>query len=174
MSVKFFVGNLPYSMNEQELQTAFSEGGRTIQSVRIVLDRDTQRPRGFAFVEVPDEEAEAFKQEWNQKPLAGRPVHVERAQERSGGSRAPAPRGTGFQPRERNFSRPPGPGHSQGYRNAGYQNSYLPPQDDKRGDRSGKKKSNRTEKNYFSEKRASSKKEVRERGKWHWSREKDE
>ena len=75
---KLFVGNLPFSMNEQELQQTFSINGLTIQSVRIVLDRATQRPRGFAFVEVQDEQADAFIKEWNTRPLQGRPVHVEK------------------------------------------------------------------------------------------------
>jgi len=60
MGTKLFVGNLSYSTTEQELRDAFSQSGRTVQSVRIALDRETQRPRGFAFVEVAsDADAES-------------------------------------------------------------------------------------------------------------------
>src|SRR5258706_4400123 len=55
MGVKLFVGNLSYSITEQELREAFAQSGRTVQTVRIALDRETQRPRGFAFVEMAGE-----------------------------------------------------------------------------------------------------------------------
>ena len=55
MGYKLFVGNLSYSITEQELRDAFSQSGRTVQSVRIAVDRETQRPRGFAFVEMATE-----------------------------------------------------------------------------------------------------------------------
>ena len=55
-----FVGNLSYSITEQELRDAFSQSGRTVHSVRIAVDRETQRPRGFAFIEVAtDADAES-------------------------------------------------------------------------------------------------------------------
>jgi len=92
MSTKLFVGNLSYAITEQELRDAFAQGGRTVQSVRIARDRETNRPRGFAFVEVAtDAEADSAINEWNNKLLAGRPVFVEKAQERAPGER-PAPR----------------------------------------------------------------------------------
>src|SRR5579859_5110391 len=78
MSTKLFVGNLSYSITEQELRDAFSQSGRTVQSVRIAVDRETQRPRGFAFVEVAtDQDAESAINEWNNKMLSGRTVFVE-------------------------------------------------------------------------------------------------
>src|SRR5207245_2160595 len=55
MGTKLFVGNLAYSITEQELREAFGQGGRTVQSVRIALDRETQRPRGFAFIELAND-----------------------------------------------------------------------------------------------------------------------
>src|SRR4051812_24464881 len=55
MGTKLFVGNLSYSITEQEIREAFGQNGRTVQSVRIALDRETQRPRGFAFVEMKDD-----------------------------------------------------------------------------------------------------------------------
>lgn len=97
MSTKLFVGNLSYAITEQELRDAFAQGGRTVQSVRIARDRETNRPRGFAFVEVATEaEADSVISEWNNKLLAGRPVFVEKAQERAPGDRsAPRPRPPG-------------------------------------------------------------------------------
>ena len=93
MGYKLFVGNLSYSITEQELRDSFSQGGRTVQSVRIAVDRETQRPRGFAFVEMSTEaEADAAIAEWNNKVLAGRTVFVEKAQERAPGAPRPAPR----------------------------------------------------------------------------------
>ena len=50
MSKTLFVGNLPYSMTEDRLRTLFEASG-TIVSARIVIDRETQRPKGFGFVE---------------------------------------------------------------------------------------------------------------------------
>lgn len=94
MSTKLFVGNLSYAITEQELRDAFSQSGRTVQSVRIAVDRETQRPRGFAFVEVAtDEDADSAINEWNNKMLVGRTVFVERAQERAPGPRPPRPHG---------------------------------------------------------------------------------
>ena len=68
MPTKLFVGNLSYATTEQELREAFSQQGRTVRSVRIAVDRETQRPRGFAFVEVEtDADAESAIKEWNGK-----------------------------------------------------------------------------------------------------------
>jgi RNA recognition motif-containing protein len=108
MGTKLFVGNLAYSITEQELREAFAgPAGRTVQSVRIALDRETQRPRGFAFVElVSDADADAAIKELNGQMLNGRSVFVEKAQERvPGAPRPPRPAGA-----------PGGPG---GYRGAG-------------------------------------------------------
>jgi RNA recognition motif-containing protein len=51
MSVKIYVGNLPHTMTEEELQTIFTEAGEVI-SVKIITDRHTGQPRGFGFVEM--------------------------------------------------------------------------------------------------------------------------
>jgi len=95
MGTKLFVGNLAYSITEQELREAFGNGGRTVQSVRIALDRETQRPRGFAFIELAnDTEADAAIKELNGQMLSGRNVFVEKAQERvPGAPRPPRPAG---------------------------------------------------------------------------------
>lgn len=93
MGTKLFVGNLSYSITEQELRDAFSQSGRTVQSVRIAIDRETQRPRGFAFVELAtDADADAAIKDMNGQMLSGRSVFVEKAQERVPGAPRPAPR----------------------------------------------------------------------------------
>src|SRR5579883_1495781 len=90
MSTKLFVGNLSYTTTEEELRTAFSSSGRKVYTVRIAVDRETQRPRGFAFVEVAtDADAESAIKDWNGTALNGRNLFVEKAQERPPG----APRG---------------------------------------------------------------------------------
>src|SRR6185369_17888099 len=109
MGTKLFVGNLSYSTTEQELREAFAQSGRTVLSVRIALDRETQRPRGFAFVEVgSDADADSAIKEWNGNMLSGRNIFVEKAQERVPGAPRPAPR-----PRP-GFGGPPGGGPGGG------------------------------------------------------------
>ena len=56
MGTRLYVGNLSYNVTEQELRDAFAEGGRNVVEVKIVMDRDTGRPRGFAFVEMGSED----------------------------------------------------------------------------------------------------------------------
>ena len=56
MSNKIYVGNLPFSSTEEELRGVFSAHG-DVQSVNVMTDRDTGRPRGFAFVEMADASA---------------------------------------------------------------------------------------------------------------------
>ena len=53
MNTKLYVGNLPYSVTEQQLRELFAPAGE-IRSVSVITDRDTGRPRGFAFVEMVD------------------------------------------------------------------------------------------------------------------------
>ena len=56
MSTKLYVGNLPYDATEEELNELFAQAG-SVQSVTVVTDRETGRPRGFGFVEMATEEA---------------------------------------------------------------------------------------------------------------------
>jgi len=56
MSVRLYVGNLPFGLSEQDLEELFSQVG-VVESVNIVTDRDTGRSRGFAFVEMDSREA---------------------------------------------------------------------------------------------------------------------
>ena len=74
-----YVGNLPYSATEDDLRQAFSQHGE-VADVNIVKDRETGRPRGFAFVEMPNgsEAANAIK-ELNLSEIGGRSITVDEA-----------------------------------------------------------------------------------------------
>ena len=79
MGRRLYVGNLPYSAGEQELQELFSKAG-TVESVRVMRDAATGRARGFAFVEMAtDEEAQKAASEFNQYQMGGRPFTVNEA-----------------------------------------------------------------------------------------------
>ncbi|MGH8296570.1 MAG: RNA recognition motif domain-containing protein [Steroidobacteraceae bacterium] len=81
---KIYVGNLPFSANESEIRELFAQHG-TVESVSLIMDRDTGRPRGFGFVEMSGADASLAIQNLNGKDLGGRPLRVNEAQERSGG-----------------------------------------------------------------------------------------
>lgn len=74
-----YVGNLSYTATEDDLRGAFAEYGE-VSSVNIVMDRETGRPRGFAFVEMPDKNQanEAIKQ-LNLREISGRSITVNEA-----------------------------------------------------------------------------------------------
>ncbi len=76
-----YVGNLPFSATEDEIRTAFEQFG-TVQSVKLISDRDTGRPRGFGFVEMDEAAASSAIQAMNGKDMGGRPLRVNEAQER--------------------------------------------------------------------------------------------
>lgn len=81
--VKIYVGNLSYSVNEDELRTAFEPFG-TVDSVDVIIDRNTGRSKGFGFVEMSnDEEAKAAIAGLNGKDLAGRSMNVNEARPRT-------------------------------------------------------------------------------------------
>lgn len=78
MAVKFFVGSLAYSVTDDELRAVFADLG-TVESAKVVLDRETQKSRGFGFVEMAIEEdqaAEVIKQT-NGKEIGGRGITVD-------------------------------------------------------------------------------------------------
>ncbi len=79
MAKKLFIGNLSYSVSENDLKTLFSEAGEVV-SVAIPTDRMTGRPRGFAFVEMAteDEAAKAIDL-FNGKEVEGRALAVNEA-----------------------------------------------------------------------------------------------
>jgi RNA recognition motif-containing protein len=90
MGTRLYVGNLSYNTTEPELRDVFAEGGRNVVEVKIVLDRDTGRPRGFAFVEMgSDADASAAIETLSGREVQGRPISVSEA-------RARAPRAGGF------------------------------------------------------------------------------
>src|ERR1700719_3505942 len=81
---KIYVGNLPFSATDAEIRELFAAHG-TVESVSIITDRDTGRPRGFGFVEMSRADASRAIQTLNGKELGGRPLRVNEAQERTGG-----------------------------------------------------------------------------------------
>jgi len=90
MGTRLYVGNLPFDTNETQLRALFQEGGRQVSDVKIITDRDTGRPRGFAFVEMGSQaEAEAAVSALNGREFGGRALTVNEAREqaprRSGG-----------------------------------------------------------------------------------------
>lgn len=80
--MNIYVGNLAYSLSESELRDAFAAYGE-VSSVKILMDRETGRSRGFGFVEMPNQnEAEAAVTECNGKEVGGRPLRVNEARPR--------------------------------------------------------------------------------------------
>lgn len=79
---KLFVGGLPFSTTDEELNEAFSQFG-TVASAKVITDRETGRSRGFGFVEFEsDEEGKASIEGLDNKELGGRTIHVSQARER--------------------------------------------------------------------------------------------
>ncbi len=125
MAVRLFVGNMPYGATEADLRTHFAAVGAPSQVV-IPVDRETGRPRGFAFVEFLDRAiAEQAVERFNQQPFMGRSLSVSEARPREPGGFRPSggppgggggggfggprpPMGGGFTPR------PPGAGFRSG------------------------------------------------------------
>jgi RNA recognition motif-containing protein len=86
MGKRLYVGNLSYSVNETDLRDAFTAEGYDVAEVKVVMDRDTGRPRGFAFVEMATEEgASKAIENLNGRDLQGRTITVSEARERTGG-----------------------------------------------------------------------------------------
>ena len=80
--MNIYVGNLPFSMTEEELESSFAAHGE-VQSARIITDRFTGQSRGFGFVEMSDNgAAEAAIQALNGQELQGRPLTVNEARPR--------------------------------------------------------------------------------------------
>jgi RNA recognition motif-containing protein len=79
MSKKLYVGNLPYSVNDQSLNDAFSECG-SVTSAKVIMDRESGRSKGFAFVEMSSEsEAAAAISRFNGTQMDGRAMNVTEA-----------------------------------------------------------------------------------------------
>jgi cold-inducible RNA-binding protein len=92
MGSKLYVGNLSYDTTEDDLREAFAADDRKVMEVAIVMDRDTGRPRGFAFETMgSNADAQAAIAALDGSSLQGRNLKVSEAQERSsggGGNRA--------------------------------------------------------------------------------------
>lgn len=90
MSNKLYVGNLPFEVTEESLQELFESHGQ-VTSAKVITDRDTGRPRGFAFVEMASsQEAQEAIKSLDGKDFQGRNLKVNLAkprEERSGGGR---------------------------------------------------------------------------------------
>lgn len=116
---KVFVGNLSYDVTREELLEAFGAAGKVVDA-KVPTDRETGRPRGFAFVEFEtDEGVERAVALLNGQPLRGRPLRVNEAEDRPPGERGPRPGGGGFAPRPGGGAggftpRPGGPGPRPG------------------------------------------------------------
>jgi RNA recognition motif-containing protein len=83
---KIYVGNLPFSADESAVRALFAQHG-TVESVALIMDRETGRPRGFGFVEMSREDAARAIQNLNGKDMGGRPLKVNEAQDKPSGSR---------------------------------------------------------------------------------------
>lgn len=100
MGKRLYVGNLPYDADEAALREVFGQDGRVVERVHIVLDRETQRPRGFAFVEMAtDDQARQAIEKLEGKMFGTRNLRVTEAEERRpggpGGARPDRAPGTG-------------------------------------------------------------------------------
>ena len=99
--MNIFVGNMAYSITEHDLRELFAPYG-VVERINIITDRETGRPRGFGFVEMPDDRAaQAAMTALNGKEVAGRTLNINEARQReergprSGGLRDGRARGAG-------------------------------------------------------------------------------
>ena len=94
MGKKLYVGNLPYSVRDGDLEQAFGQFG-SVTSAKVMMERDTGRSKGFGFVEMgSDEEAQSAINGMNGQPLGGRSVVVNEARPME--ERPPRSGGGGF------------------------------------------------------------------------------
>ena len=84
MFKRIYVGNIPFTTTEAELRDLFGRHG-SVESVKVITDRETGRPRGFAFVEMDASGAGEAIRALDGTELGGRSLRVNEAQERSGG-----------------------------------------------------------------------------------------
>lgn len=79
MATKLFVGGLPYAVTDDQLREIFEAAG-TVTSAKVIVDRETNRSKGFGFVEMSsDEEAKAAIEKLNNKEVDGRAITVNEA-----------------------------------------------------------------------------------------------
>jgi RNA recognition motif-containing protein len=85
VSKKIYVGNLPFSSTQEDLESLFGRHG-TVESVNVIMDRETGRPRGFAFVEMESaSNADDAIRALDGTNLDGRDIRVNEAQDKRGG-----------------------------------------------------------------------------------------
>ena len=75
------MGNLSFNATEQDVRSLFERHGK-VDSVKLIMDRETGKPRGFGFVDMDQNEAQAAIQALNGHQMNGRPLRVNEAQER--------------------------------------------------------------------------------------------
>lgn len=86
---RIYAGNLPYTMDEDQLREMFNEFG-TVEDVTVIRDRDTGRSRGFGFVQMPEDAAQEAIDGLNGQSKDGRTLRISAARERE--QRGPRPR----------------------------------------------------------------------------------
>lgn len=82
--MKIYVGNLPFSADETQVRELFAQHGQ-VDKCTLINDRETGRPRGFGFVEMPSADAARAISALNGFQMGGRALRVNEAQERTGG-----------------------------------------------------------------------------------------
>ncbi len=93
MGRRLYVGNLAWTVTDQDLHDVFSEAGK-VENSQVIMDRATNRSRGFGFVEMAnDEDADNAIKKLNGREIKGRAIKVNEAQARTGGGGGGAPRG---------------------------------------------------------------------------------
>lgn len=87
MTAKLYVGNISFNTTEETLRSVFEADGRRVEEVSIVMDRETGRPRGFAFVQMGSpEDSEKAIQALNGREIEGRTLTVSEARPKTGGA----------------------------------------------------------------------------------------
>jgi len=87
---KLYVGNLPFSATDESVRALFAKHG-TVETVALIADRDTGRPRGFGFVEMSNADASRAMQALNGTDFDGRTLKINEAQDRPKGGSRPRP-----------------------------------------------------------------------------------
>jgi RNA recognition motif-containing protein len=87
---KLYVGNLPFTATDEGVRALFAKHG-TVESVALIADRDTGRPRGFGFVEMSNADASRAMQALNGTDFDGRTLKINEAQDRPKGGSRPRP-----------------------------------------------------------------------------------
>ncbi len=86
MGSRLYVGNLPFTANEEAVRELFAQDGREVTEVKLITDRDSGRPRGFGFVEMGNSEhASSAITALSGHSMDGRPLTVNEARERNSG-----------------------------------------------------------------------------------------